>query len=85
MSDINVKQIRKAAELLGMKPKDLIDKYDIGECQNIIKTEIKSDFEEKVESLLAYCKNSKLNIFKNTSNMCCRSNIITFNSIILFC
>ncbi len=24
MSEINVKQIRKAAELLGMKPKDLI-------------------------------------------------------------
>jgi len=60
MSDINVKQIRKAAELLGMKPKDLIENPKIKLDDEIITAEIKSDFEEKVESLLAYYKNSKL-------------------------
>jgi Na+-transporting methylmalonyl-CoA/oxaloacetate decarboxylase gamma subunit len=49
MSEINVKQIRKAAELLGMKPKDLIHDFDIKLDQKIITAEIKSDFEEKVD------------------------------------
>lgn len=51
MSDINVKDIRKRAELLGMKPENLLKEYDITQRQTIIKTDIKSDFEEKVEIL----------------------------------
>jgi len=54
MSEINVKQIRKAAELLGMKPKDLIENHGITVDEDLIKKEIKSDFEEKVAILLKF-------------------------------
>ncbi|WP_069472997.1 hypothetical protein [Candidatus Marithrix sp. Canyon 246] len=54
MSEINVKQIRKAAELLGMKPKDLIVDKKITVDAKLITADIKSYFEEKVERLLKF-------------------------------
>jgi hypothetical protein len=64
---INVKKIRKAAEILGMKPQDLIDKYDIDEYKKIIENEIKLDFEEKVERLLKLINSSDVKLQQITS------------------
>lgn len=65
MGDINVKHIRKAAEILGMKPEVLIDKLNDNKYkdtyQKIIEKVIKSDFEEKANRLTR----SKFNIFSS--------------------
>lgn len=62
MGDINVKDIRKAAELLGVKPQDLIESKKIIVDENIINAEIKLDFEEKVERLLKLINSSDVKL-----------------------
>lgn len=82
MSD-NVKDIRKKAELLGMKPEVLIDKgKDNEQYQKIITSEIKLDFEEKLNKL---APKFKIPPIKKQENQVVVVGMILFFLIFLFC